>query len=154
MIAVAGIGAGAAALVRPSHAWALASLALYQIALLTAILGLLLRRGPRRAGWVGFTVFGWAYLVPGFFLPDEARMFFQRETLISGVQMTLVFEILPALGDPEAMAKLMTELPAALAQVDDHSRIVLAYSLGGLLFAGLGSLVAQWLSRNESTSAG
>jgi hypothetical protein len=154
MIAVAVIGAGAAALVKPNRAWALVLLALFQIALLTAILGLLLRRGPRRTWWVGFALFGWAYLIPAFFLPDEYRLILPRDHLVYAAQAMLVFEIVPALGDRETMATLITEMPGALAQVDNQSRIIVAYSLMGLLFAGLGGLIARWFSRDEPASTG
>ena len=63
MIAIAVIGVGMAALVRPNKLWAFVLPPLSMTMYLTSILGLLFRRGPRRAYWAGFALFGWAYLI-------------------------------------------------------------------------------------------
>src|SRR5262249_15368813 len=55
------LGAGLAALKNASELWAWA-VRLFTLGLLaTAILGVLYRRGTRRAWWVGFALFGWGY---------------------------------------------------------------------------------------------
>jgi hypothetical protein len=53
---------GCAALVHPSPLWCSAVAVFVMLALLNAIVGAVLRRGPARRFWVGFLVFGWGSL--------------------------------------------------------------------------------------------
>ena len=61
LVLAAAIGCGA--LRYASEFWASTLLTLTAGSLLVAILGALFRRGQSRAFWVGFTVFGWSYLI-------------------------------------------------------------------------------------------
>jgi hypothetical protein len=61
--AVVLIGTGLAAMKLATTAWTnLASTVVFAL-LLTAVVGALLGRGPERAYWIGFAIFGWAYLL-------------------------------------------------------------------------------------------
>ncbi len=71
MVVIALIGVGTGAMIRPNKFWALVLPVFLLTMLLTAILGFLIRRGPKRAYWVGFALFGWAYLVPILYWQDE-----------------------------------------------------------------------------------
>src|SRR5205823_11976030 len=59
---VAFFGLAFAAVSSPSMLWAMMMVMLVWGVLLFAILGILFRRGERRAFWAGFAVFGWGYL--------------------------------------------------------------------------------------------
>ena len=123
--------------------------------LLTAILGFLIRRGPKRAYWVGFAVFGWAYFIPIFFWGSD----FTNDPIpisikhVINTPLAVLFEIILVLGsgDWEGMAKLVADLPGLMAEVDNPSRFVVAWSLLGLVFASLGGMIGRAFSRNDST---
>jgi hypothetical protein len=52
------------ALIRPHLGWSIFLSLISGIILLTSILGVILRRGPEQAFWIGFGLFGWvSYLV-------------------------------------------------------------------------------------------
>jgi energy-coupling factor transporter transmembrane protein EcfT len=57
------IALGCVALRNASGAWVAAMLGLAQLALATAILLVIFRRGAERAYWIGFATFGWLYLL-------------------------------------------------------------------------------------------
>jgi hypothetical protein len=63
-------GVGLAALRDASEMWAGIVLTLVLLILGTAVFGAIYSRGRRRAGWLGFAVFGWGYFMlafgPGF----------------------------------------------------------------------------------------
>ena len=71
MIAIIVIGLGLAALVRPNDLWALTLPIVLLTMLLTAIPAAFFRRGPKRAFWTGFALFGWA----SFLLSFGAQLF-------------------------------------------------------------------------------
>lgn len=145
MIVVATIGVGVAALARPNKGWAIILSAFFLILLLTSLLGILLRRGPRRAFWIGFALFGWAYLAPLVFGKDDFRSLLSLDHLVYGPLIgTLDFMVILGLGDKERIADL-----GALGQVDDESRLIVAFSVLGLLFACLGGLIARRFVRND-----
>jgi hypothetical protein len=66
MAAVPVVAVACAALRFASELWASAVLTATIGMLLTGVLGMVLRRGPARAFWFGFTVFGSAYLILAF----------------------------------------------------------------------------------------
>lgn len=66
MAAVLIVAVACAALRFASELWASATLTITVGVLLTAILGVVLREGRIRAFWLGFSVFGWAYLALAF----------------------------------------------------------------------------------------
>jgi low temperature requirement protein LtrA len=148
MIVVAALGAGVAALARPSKGWAVVLTTLLLTFLLTSLIGILLQRGPRWAFWFGYALFGWAYLAPLVFGKDDFPSPLSLDHLVNGPLFGLL-EILVILGmgDKEPIAIL-----DALGQVDDESRFVVAFSVLGLLFASFGGLIARRLSRNDPPS--
>jgi hypothetical protein len=64
LIALVGIAATGFAAVRvASPGWSGGLFSLTILALLTAVLGIIYRRGPKRVFWVGFAIFGWTHLI-------------------------------------------------------------------------------------------
>jgi hypothetical protein len=57
------IGMGTASLLNASRLWASLIPTLTTMLLLAAILGVTYRTGENRAPWVGFTIFGWGYVL-------------------------------------------------------------------------------------------
>jgi hypothetical protein len=71
---VAVVGVAVAALREPTDGWDSGVFGVTLLTLLTSVLLAVHRRGERRAGWLGFGLFGWAYLVASLILPIEARL--------------------------------------------------------------------------------
>ena len=139
LVAVAVVGMAVAALSRPTRGWGIAASTLFLTLLLTAILGSLLRRGTPRAFWIGFALFGWAYVAPLLsWLAFESLIIAPREGLI---------DVLVALGARDG--KYLADLAGSWAQVDNESRLVVGTSTLGLLFAGFGGLIACRLYASE-----
>jgi hypothetical protein len=63
MVVVLIVGLDLAALRSPTGLWASALFTMTSGLLVAAILGIVYRRGPRRAFWLGFALFGWTYLL-------------------------------------------------------------------------------------------
>jgi hypothetical protein len=158
MIAIALIGIGIGTLVRPTQLGAVILNVLLLTMLLTAILGLLFRRGSKRAYWTGFAVFGWAYLMLAFFLFWEKDLAISpmpiREVIAGSLIPLLEFLLVPGLGDSEKTGDLLASLHGFATKVDNESRFVVAWSLLGLAFAALGGTVARGFSSNAATSTG
>ena len=85
---------GFAALRHPSEVWETATLSAVLCALFVAIIGMVGSRRDSRAFWIGFALFGWAYLWLAFgefrrysqrLLTDHVLSFFWRELEQSGV---------------------------------------------------------------------
>jgi hypothetical protein len=147
MIVIALSGASVAALVRPSLGWALVLPWLFVTLLLTALLGVVLRRGSRRAFWIGAALFGWAYVAPLAFCKEDflSPSFSLVQAFTRPLGGTL--ELLAALSLEDGAH--LADLPGALGQVDDQSRLAVVYSTIGLLFARLGGLIACSLSADD-----
>jgi hypothetical protein len=156
MVIVAVIGVAIAALIRPYKFWAIV-LSLLQVTLcLTAVLGLVFRRGPERAFWIGFALFGWAYFIL------TVVLFWQHDVVNSpmsfpravGESLVVVYGFLMALslGDRGKMAEMMAAIVALVMEVDDNSRFLVACSLVGLVFAVLGGLIARAFYFSEAAS--
>lgn len=135
MVLVAGAGVVCAALARPCVAWGMVLSGLFLILLLTSLLGILYRRGPRRGFWVGFALFGVTFLVPFAFVDDVPDS-------LGKVFLTALFEAIGLLTLPGMRDKTLADL-AALGEVNDDARIAVAASALGLLFAGLGGLIGR-----------
>ncbi len=146
MIVIALVGTSVAALVRPNQGWALVLPSLFLTLLLTALLGVLLKRGSRRAFWVGVTVFGWAYMALHAFRRDDFRSGFSLGDVVTR-PLDGMLDILMALGLRDEVH--LADLPSALVHVDDGSRFVVVYSIMGLLFSCLGGLIARSLSGDD-----
>ena len=147
MIAIVVIGVGLAAMVRPNMLWALVLSVFHFTILLSAILGMLYRRGLKRAYWTGFAVFGWAYYIlatfPGFLW----------STLSAG---RLIIKLIAALETVEWEKLTIDDTLGAwyelATQVDKVSRFAVVCSVGGLAFACLGSIVARLFFEDQPTS--
>ena len=101
---------------------------------LTAILGVVYRKGARRAFWLGFATFGWAYLVAANVTVFQVAGF----QLLSKHADYLPRELVPD-GDVHSGINLGTE---HLISVSSFGQIV--SSLTTLLFAGIGGLVGRF----------
>jgi hypothetical protein len=155
MIAVALIGVGLAAVLRPNRGWALALLVLFLTMLLTAILGAAMRRGRVRAYWIGFALFGWTYLGVIHFHYDEMVINnpISTERLIKR-PLVEVLDFVMVLGDGARTGERLAGIAGDLARADDSSRCVVAWSLVGLLFAGAGGVIALRFARDDPTANG
>jgi hypothetical protein len=71
---VAFVGVAFAALRAPTDAWDSTLLGLTLLMLITSALLAVHRRGDRGAFWLGFALFGWAYLVASLVPPVAARL--------------------------------------------------------------------------------
>jgi hypothetical protein len=71
---VAFVGVAFAALRDPTGAWDATLLGLTLLVLLASCLLAVHRGGDRRAFWLGFVLFGWAYLVTSLVPPVESRL--------------------------------------------------------------------------------
>jgi hypothetical protein len=67
IILIALFGIGAASLLNASRFWAGVIPMLTTTLLLASILGVIYRRGESRAGWIGFAVFGWGFVLLSLF---------------------------------------------------------------------------------------
>ena len=157
MNAVAVIGLAFAALFRPNKLWAIILTLLLVIMPLTATLGSLFRRGPKRAYWTGVALFGWAYLIAvsiffgeGSIYSDASLPKFFRELLTTVVTAVVLLGLIGQVG----IGAMMTDLSACMTQSDDAIRFIVAYSLVGLAFAALGGLIARAFSSAETSSTG
>jgi hypothetical protein len=145
MVVIALVGTIVAALVRPNQGWAIVLPPIFLTLLLTALLGVLLRRGSKRAFWVGVALFGWAYMALLAFSDDLPSRSALGQVLNFPLAATL--DILMQLGLEGGTH--LAELPGALGEVDAKSGFAVVCSIMGLLFAGLGGVIARWLSGNE-----
>jgi hypothetical protein len=159
MIAIAVIAVGMAILVKPNHLWAFLLPPVLVAMSLTAILGLLFRRGRKRAYWTGFALFGWVYLILNLFLfwdrDSQAPISFRdiiQEFLI------IVIEIFasPGVITSEQASKAMAEWPGfvvEITKVDDDSRFLVACAVAGPVFAWIGGTIARVFASDEAAPA-
>jgi hypothetical protein len=148
MIVAAAAGAVVAAVLRPNQAWSIALPALFLTLLLTALLGVVLRRGPRRAFWAGFALFGGAILAVVSAIPDDGPGSLSRAHLIYG-PLFKTLEVVAVLGMKDRGK--VAEVVAFLGEVDDDCRLIVASSALGLLFACLGGMIGRWLGSDTAT---
>jgi hypothetical protein len=120
--------------------------ALWLSLLLTAILGALLRRGTPRAFWIGSALFGGAYFASTLTWPGSFPGIPTLDRLVATPTLGLL-EVLIAVSAGER--KAIAGLVGAAAEVDEECRLVIGASALGLLFAGLGGLIASQFSRIE-----
>jgi hypothetical protein len=133
MRGVSFVAVGLAALKYPTPLAASALATLLQGSLAVALLGAVLRRGPRRAFWVGFAVCGGAYALLAFDLsPSPAT---PRPQLVT-VELLVLLKASLA-GEPAATLPWLTTVDTTrwdlFAQVGQSLVALLAGSLGGLL---------------------
>ena len=141
------LGLGFAALRNADRFWASATSTLSVVAISTALVGALVRRGRARPVWIGFAAFGWTYLLIST-LPPRA----------SG---GLGFGPLP--WPPSliewGMASLQPYLrPVPSGQMWNSGSLLTPYeqvghSLGIVLFGSVGAVVGRFLAmRDESAN--
>lgn len=139
------IAIGLAAFSHPTVWWSLVVATLFITLLLTAILGSLLRRGSKRAFWIGFAVFGLAYLAPAWMSGESNNQ--------SNMYHLLVIN--PAPGFLEIVAALafgetpLAQIVTLLGAVEDKYALTVTFSLIGLIFAYLGGLIGRFLGRES-----
>jgi hypothetical protein len=156
MIAIVMIGVGIAALVRPTKLWAIVLPFLLLTLCLTAILGLVFRRGPKRAFWVGFAVFGWTYFV--LILVLSWRFDFVNSGVSfphafgESLGIVIGFLMILGLGETAKIANFFAEFASLVTFVDEDSRFLVASSIVGLAFAALGGLIARAFYSWEAAS--
>lgn len=156
MVKIALIGVALAALLRPIKLWGIV-LPLLQVTLcLTAILGLLFRRSPKRPYWIGFALFGWAYFILTLVLFSQhdfvnSPMSFPR---IVGESLATVigFLMILGLGDMVKMFDAIARITDAVKDVDDTSRFLVPCSIVGMVFAMLGGRIARAFDSSEAAS--
>ncbi len=158
MIGIAVIGVGIAALARPTKLLGMA-LPLLQLTLyLTAVIGLVFRRGSKRAYWIGFALFGWAYFLLGLVLTwGNNNPFHMNPPFpnILGEPLAILIEIftIPGLDNPAKMGDVLAAMADLVKEVDDSSRFLVPCSALGLVFAMLGGLIARAFYFSEAASA-
>jgi hypothetical protein len=160
MIVIAAIGVGLAVLVKPNWLWASVLPPVLVFMLLTAILGLLFRRGRKRAYWTGFALFGWVYLLPNLFFFWEADFHTSPVSFrdISRDFLIIVIGIfaIPGVITSEEAGKATADWPALVAEimkVDEESRFLVACSVTGLVFAWTGGMIARTFASDEPAPA-
>ncbi len=143
-----------AVLAHPNNGWFLILAPSYFILLLTAIMGCILGRGPRRAGWLGFSLFGWSYFLSMSFGWGMWR-------IISHQTNNSPFGLFQALEDLLGLLMSITsinreqfgDLYLEMVGEDDVTRIRVSLILMGLVFAMLGARIARLLFRLEHPAA-
>lgn len=163
MIAIVWIAVGMTALIRPSKAWSLVLPFVLLSLDLTAILGVVLRRGLRRAYWLGFALFGWVYLILLVYLLSGGAPLFSSSTPESFINDALegwieLFAIPGLIVEPGnelvKVGQIADDLRKLTVVVDDESRLVVACCMAGLAFSALGGKIARKLGQNEASAAG
>jgi hypothetical protein len=131
---VAMMGLGLAALRSPTETWAGGMLLLTCGVLALAVIGAIARRGTRRMWWLGFSLFGWGYLILSGCGSDEPS------SMLPTAQLLMV--LAPRLGVPP---RLHGGNPfcgwGAVEGLDPHYAQI-GHCLWALLAAALGGMLA------------
>jgi hypothetical protein len=90
------------ALLNASEWWGSATCTLTLVVLLVAVLLSVFRRGPSRAFWVGFAIFGWAYVLLIFWPAPDPLSTCQRHLLTTKLSNWAYFKLLPLVRTPPA----------------------------------------------------
>ncbi len=129
------LGIGFAALRNADDFWASATYTLSIFVISAALLGALIRKGTRRPTWIGFAVFGWAYLVvgrlPGFYTPFDGSLNAPSLLIEWGAK-----QLQPYIYPPGAATNF-----SAYLQV--------SHSLGIILFGLVGAIVAHFIAATD-----
>lgn len=136
-------GAGMAALVDPTPVWSDLFLFVTTVVLLTATLGALFHRGPRRIAWTGFSLFGWFY-----FLLYFAPLFASRTGLLIPTNRLYQwgFEKLHPLHEMVAQARSRPAVRNVYHEMAENF-YQSAHLQATLLFALLGAFLALSVTR-------
>jgi hypothetical protein len=167
MAIVAMVAVVVASLARPNYAWANFLSLTYILMLLIAPLGIILRRGPRQARWIGFGLFGWAFFLTTTFVADRYFYSTHPSTKFDGadigfglntVWLNFCFVLISIVDftgsictiageNLQEATTLLGETLSDLGKIDPFSGFVVALSLMGLAFALLGGQIARFLAR-------
>lgn len=142
------IGVTLAALIRPNRGSAAVVSILMVTSLLTAILGVVLRRGPARGFWLGFALFGWSLLL--FIAFGENRTDWRVEINW--------FLTIAAVGDALDAVRSLNQGSVldhfrSWGQQDRASELQVILSTMALAFAYLGGRIGRHLARDEPAGA-
>lgn len=146
------LGLGFAALRNADGLWASATFTLSIVAISTALLGALIRRGRARPAWIGFAVFGWTYLLISTLPPSTLP---PRATGGSGFGPLPLPPNLIEWG----MARLQPYLwPVPSGQMWNSGPLLTPYeqigrSLGIVLFGSLGGVVGCFLAMGDERAS-
>lgn len=153
---VAAVGVGLAAVRSATLAWAFAAEFVTVSFLLASILGVLFHKGPDRAFWIGFLVFGWSFAGLLFVLPSLI------ETPQEGLPVTTIRSALSDLSDwihPFDIDKQYESAEARSTANDDARRVEIACTrICEMIFilctAAFGGVLGRFFaSRNASRAA-
>jgi hypothetical protein len=94
------VAVACAALLNASELWASATCTVTLAVLLVAVLLSVFRRGPSRAFWLSFAVFGWAYVLLIFWPAPDPGLTCQRHLLTTKLSNWAYFKLLPLVRTP------------------------------------------------------
>lgn len=154
LLIVALCAAGLAAVHSATALWLELSRGAAWVALAIALAGAFFARGRRRAFWAGFAIFGWQFFaVPAGVLPGDRLAGDLGYTLAKSVH-PLVQTRTPALQDgPPIAIDIETGMPTFdPGRKAERAGEIIRIGLG-LLYAGLGGLVAMRFARRRRDDA-
>jgi hypothetical protein len=137
------VGIGLAAVARPNSGWGIVLSAIAFTALATSVLGVIFRRGPTRAWWVGFAVFGWSFFGLVVLSISESL----HGEISFGMNLFWLYRALYAVASVDR--EQIDEIIRVFGIVDRPSQGSVAVSLIGLAFAVLGGWVARAFAGTE-----
>jgi hypothetical protein len=138
-------GFGFAALRNADAIWASASYTLAIVVIATALVGALVRKGPTRATWTGFAVFGWCYFLVvhlpdwgsgGFGFGPIYKPVLLIESGITSLQ-PYIKPIPPGVSGGEAAGNFL----------QPYEQV--SFSLGILLFGLVGAIIGHFLAAKD-----
>jgi hypothetical protein len=159
---VLALAVGLTALRSRSGAWSVAVFSLTLVLHFTAVLGVIYRRHGDRAGWLGFALFGWGYLMlafaPGFCTEIRPQL---------GTDLLLGY-LYPQIAPIPPPGAVFNEGSNEYYAPDQSGALVVwgpdtepafrrtGHSLMAVLFALMGALMARWLAdrREEMEETG
>ncbi len=152
------------ALIYPSLWWAAAWLSGCLLMLGVSLLGIVNRDADRRAFWIGFALFGWAYMIAlyGPFLDRRVGHRLATTKVLAYLQLRrheapgqpVLFDPSPAqialhpAWDPYTIPIAPNSTPIPVPQWDFFQQV--GHSLFALLLASFGGLVSKWFYSTRS----
>jgi hypothetical protein len=153
MIAIVVIGIVLAALVRPSMLWGMILSFLLLALSLTAILGILFCRGPRRAYWAGYALFAWVFFLLSWSSEPINSLLPFPGPLNTWYLASLELVMIPSL-EPEKLGEISGSLSGMVTEVTDETRMRVAFPVVGLAFGALGGMIGRAFATSEARSKG
>jgi hypothetical protein len=168
------LAVGLAALRNANAYWAGAVLAVTLILFLTAVLGAIYSSGQARAGWLGFSIFGFAYLsatcsslLPGRIsaqLPTSELIYYVHEQVKPTAQAMSVMakdrlgniygpKLPPPTSPPPTVVPTIWN--SLLPRAADHDSFAsIGHCLFGLMVGLLGAFIARWFEHRRTVGEG